>query len=115
MNSFASPKLALSSRTPAPGQSWLKRAKPLGLLVVLLCLWQLGSTMLLDAASATLLPPPSAIFRAFWELIEAGDLWRHLRDSLKRELVAFAWSTLSIPLGLAMGYWKSFNEQLDPL
>jgi ABC-type nitrate/sulfonate/bicarbonate transport system permease component len=98
-----------------PAHSRLARTKPLGLLVVLLALWQLGSTMLLDSASATLLPPPSAVFNAFWELIRTGDLWRALRDSLRREFVAFAWACLSIPLGLAMGYWKAVNEQVDPL
>lgn len=98
-----------------PRRLWLRRAKPLGLLIALLALWQLASTMLVDAASATLLPPPSKVFYAFWELIQTGELWRHLRDSLKREFVAFAWSCLAIPLGLAMGYWKAIDEQFDPL
>jgi ABC-type nitrate/sulfonate/bicarbonate transport system permease component len=115
MSDLAAPSQIRTSRAAVPGHSWLKWVRPLGLLIALLALWQLGSTVLLDAASATLLPPPSAVFRAFWELIQTGELWRHLRDSLRREFVAFAWSCLSIPLGLVMGYWKAVDEQFDPL
>jgi ABC-type nitrate/sulfonate/bicarbonate transport system permease component len=86
-----------------------------GLLTAVLCLWQFVSTRVLDATTVTLLPPPSAIVKGGWELIESGDLWRHLRDSLKRELVAFAWALSAIPLGIAMGWWKSVNEQVDVL
>jgi len=35
-----------------------------------------------------------------------GDLWRHLRDSIKREFVAFLWSTAAIPLGIAIAWWS---------
>jgi ABC-type nitrate/sulfonate/bicarbonate transport system permease component len=98
-----------------PGRSWVKWMRSLGLLIALLGLWQVGSTRLLDPASATLLPPPSAIFKAFCELIQSGELWRHLLDSLRREFAAFAWSCLSIPIGLVMGYWKAVEEQFDPL
>jgi ABC-type nitrate/sulfonate/bicarbonate transport system permease component len=38
-----------------------------------------------------------------------------LRDSLKREIVAFLWATSAIPLGIAMGWSKVVNEQVDPL
>ena len=38
-----------------------------------------------------------------------------MRDSLKREIVAFLWATSAIPLGIAMGWSKVVNEQVDPL
>src|ERR1700716_1551524 len=114
MSDLAAQSQTRAVRTVAPGHLWLKWLRSLGLLIALLGLWQLGSVVLLDPASATLLSPPSTIFKAFWELIQSGELWRHLRDSLRRELVAFAWSTLSSPLGLLMGYWKAVEEQFDP-
>lgn len=93
----------------------LRRLRGLGLLAVLLVLWQLGSTFILDRTTAVLLPAPTAIAVAFWELIRSGDLFYHLRDSLKREMVAFVWATSAIPLAIAMGWSKTINEQVDPL
>ncbi len=106
--------------TRAPGKparvlARLQRLRTFGLLAAVLGLWQYVSTQVLDASTATLLPPPSAIVRGGWELIETGDLFRHLRDSLKRELVAFSWAILAVPLGVAMGWWKGVNEQVDVL
>jgi ABC-type nitrate/sulfonate/bicarbonate transport system permease component len=116
MSDLAAPAAApvAARATPAPRSRWA-RAKSLVLLLAIVIAWQLGSALFLDAASATLLPPPSAILRAFWELIRTGELWHHLRDSLKRELMAFAWAALAIPLGLAMGYSTAVHAQLDPL
>lgn len=91
------------------------RIRSLGLLCTLLIGWELASRFLLDDVARNLLPPPSAIFSAAWELMGSGELLRHLRDSMKRELVAFAWATLSIPLGIAMGWWRAVDRQLDPL
>jgi ABC-type nitrate/sulfonate/bicarbonate transport system permease component len=106
--------------TRAPGEparvlARLQRLRTFGLLAAVLCLWQYVSTQVLDASTATLLPPPSAVVRGAWELIETGDLFRHLRDSLKRELVAFSWAILAVPLAVAMGWWKAVNEQVDVL
>src|SRR5271169_627385 len=86
---------------------WLVRVarlKNLGLLALVLLLWQFASTFILDKTTAVLLPPPSAIARAFWELIQTGDLFIHLRASLSREVVAFLWATSAIPLAIAMGW-----------
>src|SRR5205085_11900577 len=47
------------------------------------------------------------------EFTKSGELWQHLKDSLKRELVALLWSTISIPLGIAMGWWRAVEEQVD--
>jgi ABC-type nitrate/sulfonate/bicarbonate transport system permease component len=93
----------------------LKRLRTLGLLALVLAFWQFVSTQVLDATTSVLLPPPTAILKGAWELIQSGDLQRHLRDSLKRELVAFSWALTAVPLGIAMGWSKTFNEQFDPL
>lgn len=91
----------------------VRRVRPFGLLIALLVLWQYASLRLLDETTRALLPPPTAIFTAAWELIVTGDLFRHMRDSLKRELVAFVWASAAIPLGIAMGWWKLVEEQVD--
>jgi ABC-type nitrate/sulfonate/bicarbonate transport system permease component len=114
MSSLATEPLPRSVVT-AVRSGVLRRLRALGLLALLLVLWQYVSTRVLDATTATLLPPPTAVLAAFWELIQSGELWRHARDSLKREAVAFVWASSAIPLGLAMGWWKGVNEQVDPL
>jgi len=87
----------------------------LGLLIVLILLWQAVSVWMLDNTTRTLLPPPTVILQAAWDLIVSGELFRHLRDSLKREAVAFLWATTSIPIGIAMGWWRPVHDQVDPL
>ncbi len=93
----------------------LSRIRQLGLLAVLIGLWWLGSTYLLDKSTRALLPPPQEVAAAAWELGRSAELWRHLLDSLKREFVAFLWATISIPLGIAMGWWKAVENQVDPI
>ena len=106
---------ARSDGVTAPKYSWLRRFRMFGLLAGMLCLWQYISTRVLDASTATLLPAPSSVVKGAWELIETGELLRHMRDSLKRELIAFLWAISAIPLGIAMGWWRSVNEQVDVL
>ena len=93
----------------------LRKVKNLGLLLTLLLLWQAASTWMLDATTRTLLPPPTAVLQAAWDLVSTGELFRHLRDSLRREVVAFLWATTSIPLGIAMGWSKVVSDQVDPV
>lgn len=83
--------------------------------VALLLLWQGLSRFALDDTTRALLPPPTAVATAAWELIVSGELLHHLYDSLKREFVAFVWSLTAIPLGIAMGWWRRVNDQLDPI
>jgi ABC-type nitrate/sulfonate/bicarbonate transport system permease component len=107
-----------SAKSPPARLRWLtsaKRLKNLGLLVVVLLVWQVTSTYVLDRTTAVLLPPPSAIAHAGWDLIRSGDLFIHLRDSLRREMIAFIWAASAIPLAIAMGWSKTINDQVDPL
>lgn len=97
------------------GTQILRRLRVFGLFAVMAGVWQFVSTSVLDASTATLLPPPSAIVVGAWELIQTGELFRHLRDSLKRELVAFVFALSAVPLGIAMGWSRMVNEQLDVL
>ena len=86
------------------------KLRRLALMAVLLCIWQYVSMRVLDSTSRTLLPPPTLIFTAAWELIRSGELFRHARDSLKREMVAFLWASISIPIGIAMGWSRIVDE-----
>ncbi len=70
---------------------------------------------MLDPSTAMLLPPPSAVASGAWELLQTGELLHHLRDSLKREAIAFCYALSAIPIGLAMGWSRLVSEQLDTL
>ena len=91
------------------------KAGHLGLLAALIALWWAISTFGLDKSTRALLPPPQEVAAAAWELGKSGELWKHTWDSLRREFVAFLWATLAIPLGIAMGWWKTVEDQVDPL
>jgi ABC-type nitrate/sulfonate/bicarbonate transport system permease component len=92
-----------------------RRGSNLVLLAALVAAWWAISTYVLDKSTRALLPPPTEVASAAWELGKSGELWKHLWDSLKRELVAFLWATTAIPLGIAMGWWKSVEDQVDPI
>src|ERR1044071_6739311 len=115
MSTIATAGSAKTAKTQSRWLMQLKRLKNLGLLVVLLLLWQFTSNYVLDKTTAVLLPPPSAIMHAGWDMIRSGDLFIHLRDSLSREAVAFVWATSAIPLAIAMGWSKTINDQVDPV
>lgn len=97
------------------GLQFIKRFRGMGLLIVLLVLWQITSVYILDKRTAVLLPSPTSVAYAFYDLVVSGELFIHMRDSLRRELIAFVWALTAIPLGIAMGWSQSVNDQLDPL
>lgn len=110
------PKEALAVRKP-PGMvaQIARRLRRLILLVLLLGLWEYISRVVLSDTTRTLLPPPSTVAKAALELIRSGELWQNLHDSVRRELMAFAWATVAIPIGIAMSWWPWVEEQLDPV
>ena len=91
------------------------RCRPYLLLFALLGLWQWASTVVLDDSERLLLPPPTAVLKAGWELTISGELVRHAWDSLRREMVAFSWATVAIPVGIAMAWWRPVEEQLGTI
>jgi ABC-type nitrate/sulfonate/bicarbonate transport system permease component len=93
----------------------LKNVRRLAFIGVLLLVWQYISSVVLDETTRALLPAPTAIVPAAWELISSGDLFRHASDSLKREFVAFLWATVAIPIAIAISWWPLVEEQLDPV
>lgn len=64
----------------------------------------------------TFLPPLSVILQTWWELLLSGDLTDHAAASLTRSFGGFALALVfSIPIGLAIGWWKKVSELLNPL
>jgi NitT/TauT family transport system permease protein len=53
---------------------------------------------------------------AFRELLQEGTLWIHVKVSLQRFGIAFAFATiLALPLGLVLGWWSRSLQVLDPV
>lgn len=100
---------------PGLGARLAERLGRLTVPVVLLLVWQAVSVLVLSESTRALLPPPTDVAAAAWQLAISGELWGHVLDSLRREFVAFLWACIAIPLGVAMGWWKGINRQLDPL
>ena len=93
----------------------VKQLRRLILLLILLAVWEFASRYILDKTQATLLPPPSGVLNGAIELGFSGELWKHIRDSLAREFIAFCYASVAIPLGIVMGCFKWVNEQVDPI
>lgn len=97
------------------GFGWLTRWTT---LVVLFALWEFLAGVWLPRGRpelTTLLPPPTAIGKAAVALIASGELLMHLWQSLKRELIAFAFALAAVPIGIAMGWSRRVHEQIDPI
>jgi sulfonate transport system permease protein len=82
--------------------------------VLLIALWQLGSTTHL--IPATKLASPAAILTALWSLSASGELWGDLIVSLTRVLVGFAIGvTIGGSLALAAGLSRTGEDAVDPV
>jgi len=110
--------MAVVNPSPAPpgaGWGWLTRWTT---MVVLFLVWEWAARIWLPKSQpdlVTLMPAPSAVLAAGQELLASGDLLHHLWASLKRELTAFSFALVALPLGIAMGWWPRVNRQLDPV
>ncbi|MFX3632529.1 MAG: ABC transporter permease [Candidatus Pristimantibacillus sp.] len=83
-------------------------------IISFLLLWELLPR--LGVVNVTFLPPLSAVLSAWWQLLLSGDLTDHLSASLIRSFGGFSLAILvSIPIGLAIGWWKPVAEYLNPL
>lgn len=83
-------------------------------IVALLLVWEVAPRV--GLVDRTFFPPISEIAAAWWQLLLSGDLTEHTKASLSRSLGGFTLAILiSIPLGLAIGWWKPVSEYLNPL
>jgi NitT/TauT family transport system permease protein len=82
-------------------------------LMLPLLLW-----ILLDASgrfNEVFLPSPIETLTAARDMATSGDLWTDTRASVERVVIGFAISLMiAIPLGLAMGTFKSISSIFEP-
>jgi ABC-type nitrate/sulfonate/bicarbonate transport system permease component len=88
------------------------------LLALLVLAWQFASTVWLpsiDPHMAVLMPAPFLVATTAAGMIASGELFYHLMASLKREAAAFVMASSAIPIGLAMGWWRTVYDQVNPI
>ena len=90
-----------------------RRVRRLAGPLVLLVSWQLGSSLgLLDS---DLVPPPSEVLRAGWDLLVSGQLQRHVGRSLIRVAEGTALGVLlGVAVALLAGFSRLGEDLLDP-
>lgn len=83
---------------------------PVGILVILLSVWELfGRLNLIDPFMFSW---PSKIFVEAQDFFVTGEVFKHLAVSGME--VGFAMALIGIPIGLMMGYWKKLELAFDP-
>lgn len=83
-------------------------------ILAFLALWEAAPKT--GLVNITFFPPFTEVLRAWWELFVSGDMAAHTGASLTRSVSGFALAlVVSIPLGLAIGWWKPVSEFLNPL
>lgn len=88
--------------TKRPNQTWTQLSAyglPWLVPLLLLAVWQLASS--LGWLSARILPAPTAVVAAGWELLLSGALFEHLWASFERAAIGFA---IGGGLGLTLGF-----------
>ncbi|TNY35936.1 ABC transporter permease [Thermomonospora catenispora] len=83
---------------PGRGRAWARLAAGLIPPLILLGVWQLVAAS--GAYSTAQLPPPADVAAGLGELIERGELWRHIAISVQRVLLGYA---AGAACGLALG------------
>jgi len=98
----------VSRGTKVLGQQLLPWVFP----VVLIAVWQFASSVSL--LQSRVLPAPSAVVSAFWQLLISGELWHHVKVSAGRALIGLLiGGGLGLFLGLLNGSSKIASTLLD--
>lgn len=113
---YAKPTLPLQRlawiRVSRGTAAWLRGYLPWLLPLTILILWQL--TAQLGVLKSNVLPAPSAVFMAFWQLSLSGELWQHIQVSAARAAAGLAiGGGLGFVLGLINGTSKLASTLLD--
>lgn len=83
-------------------------------IIVFLLLWETAPR--LGLVNTTFLPPLTEVLQAWWGLLLSGDLADHTAASLTRSIGGFLLAVaVSIPIGLAIGWWKPVAQYFNPL
>ncbi|MBZ9750435.1 ABC transporter permease subunit [Deinococcus sp. HMF7604] len=100
-------KRARPARTLPTGE-WVRWLVP----ALLVAFWQLAAQV--GWLNARVLPAPSAVVGAFWELARSGDLWGHFLISLQRAgLGVLVGAGLGFTFGILTGTFRAANLLLD--
>ncbi|SDJ54537.1 ABC transporter permease [Variovorax sp. OV700] len=83
-------------------------------IVVFLALWE--ALPRLSVVSDAYLSPPSAVLASIGQLVETGQLWKHVATSLQRSLWGLLLASFSgVVLGLLIGSSKRLAAIVDPV
>ncbi|AVS74300.1 aliphatic sulfonate ABC transporter permease SsuC [Paracidovorax cattleyae] len=101
---------------PAPVRQWAaavgQRLLPWLVPVALIAAWQVASAQ--GWLSSRVLPAPSDVLKAAWQLGESGELWTHVKVSAGRALAGLAiGGGLGLLLGLLTGSLRWAETLLD--
>src|ERR1700730_7928926 len=92
---------------------WTDRAAPVLTFIAILLLWE--AVCRIFSIPRFLLPSPSAIFNAAFE-VSAGQWWSHLWATLEVTLIGFVISILiSIPIAIALTNSRFLSRTLLPI
>jgi NitT/TauT family transport system permease protein/sulfonate transport system permease protein len=82
--------------------------------VIVLLLWQALAGA--EVINPLLLPPPTRLAAAAWDMLLDGSLLVHTAASLERVLVGFLLAAATgMALGVVLGWWRSAAEFIKPL
>lgn len=83
-------------------------------ILTFLAIWEIAPQT--GLVNITFFPPFTEVLEAWWKLLLSGDMAAHAGASLTRSIGGFFLALLvSIPLGLAIGWWRGVAEYLNPL
>ena len=83
-------------------------------ILLFLAVWE--ALPRLGVVDTFLLPPFTVVIKTLVELVISGELQGHLLSSLRRSISGFGISiAIGIPLGVTMGWFKRFEQIVDPL
>jgi NitT/TauT family transport system permease protein len=84
-------------------------------IVFVLIIWELV-TAVLGIFKWFVLPPPTDVLMTMIGMLSSGELFMHAEWSLLRVLLGFlVAAAVAVPLGVAMGWFKSINYIVNPI
>jgi ABC-type nitrate/sulfonate/bicarbonate transport system permease component len=92
----------------------MKRLLDFGPLLILALAWE--AVVRLHLVSPDLLPPLSAVLKAWWQLAFDPEFWNSAAASLHRGAAGLALAiVVGGALGIAMAWWRPVNALVSPL